>query len=275
VIGTYHVALEAPRQLRLATTGAMVGHEREAGGYVRRRFLAEKVRDFAWAAGPFSQLTGTTAEGVRVRVSWLAPLTPADAQRSLDWALMAMPRYTQLFGTYPYSEVDVVLSPFTGFGGMEYPTLVMTVPAEHAVVHELAHQWWYGIVGDDEYGAPWLDEAFASYAEDLVTGSLDGLCTNLNQWGRDDARITNPMSYWVQHPEIYSLVVYQHGACSLWTLRQALGGPRFDAMLHAYADSHRFGFSTTADFQAAADAAAAQASPPVDLTSFWTSQRIG
>ena len=44
------------------------------------------------------------------------------------------------------------------FGGMEYPGFVLDLVSTNALTHELGHQWWYGIVGDDEYNTPWLDE---------------------------------------------------------------------------------------------------------------------
>jgi aminopeptidase N len=156
---------------------------------------------------------------------------------------------------------------------MEYPTLVMTVPLERAVVHELAHQWWYGLVGDDPWTAPWLDEGFASYAEQTLLGTLAATC-QATPWPSDAARITLGMDWWREHPRQYAPTVYSRGACALGALRERLGPHRFDTMLRAYADAHRFGFSTVADFKAAAEAAAAQTKPPIDLAPFWREQRI-
>ena len=56
------------------------------------------------------------------------------------------------------------------FGGMEYPGFVLDLVSTTALTHELGHQWFYGIVGDDEYNSPWLDEAFTDYATDLALG---------------------------------------------------------------------------------------------------------
>ena len=62
-------------------------------------------------------------------------------------------RSPQSFGTFPYPEMDVVLTSFAAFGGMEYPTIIFTNPSKITIAHELAHQYWYGIVGDDQYSA--------------------------------------------------------------------------------------------------------------------------
>ena len=75
-----------------------------------------------------------------------------------------MNTFAAAFGTFPYPEMDVVLTSFASFGGMEYPTIIFTNPGKLTISHELAHQYWYGIVGDDEFSAPWLDESFATWS---------------------------------------------------------------------------------------------------------------
>jgi hypothetical protein len=274
VVGSYDVTLDVPDSLVLATTGARARSQRLPGQRRRDRFVARQVRDFAWVAGRLHELDARSEDGVRVRVWYDGATSDVLARDALGWARSAMHRLGSAYGPYPYSEVDVVLVPFTAFGGMEYPTLVMTNAIQPVIEHELAHQWWYGIVGDDEYTAPWLDEAFATFAQGALDGSLETYCGELaGDWGTADARVSGSMAYFSQHPAIYGLVVYRQGACALADLRQRLGGERFDAMLRAYADAHRFGLSTTADFVAAVDAAAAQA-PAIDLGSFWAEHRI-
>lgn len=48
--------------------------------------------------------------------------------------------------------------------------LVAPPNEEGPVVHELAHQWWYGVIGNNEYADPWLDESFAVYASNPPLG---------------------------------------------------------------------------------------------------------
>ena len=74
-------------------------------------------------------------------------------------AKAALVAHAGRFGAYPYGEVDVVLDNNFWFGGMEYPGFVLDLVSSTALAHELGHQWFYGIVGDDEYTTPWLDEA--------------------------------------------------------------------------------------------------------------------
>jgi hypothetical protein len=88
--------------------------------------------------------------------------------------------YGLWFGEYPYEKVTVVDPAWSGraAGGMEYPTLftagsrLFTRPSMHSpegvVVHECGHQFWYGLVGSNEFEAAWMDEGFNSYTDSEV-----------------------------------------------------------------------------------------------------------
>ncbi len=88
--------------------------------------------------------------------------------------------YGLWFGEYPYEGITVVDPPWGGraAGGMEYPTLFTsgtnlgTTPDMHApesvTVHEAGHQFFYGLVGNNEFEAAWIDEGLNSYADSEV-----------------------------------------------------------------------------------------------------------
>jgi aminopeptidase N len=156
---------------------------------------------------------------------------------------------------------------------MEYPQLVMEVPSTFVTAHELGHQWWFGIVGDDEYNDPWLDEAFASYATDLYFGDHGSYC-NLINWPSRSARITNSMAYWDAHPTEYGTVVYNKGPCALHSLGARLGLGVMATFIRDYAVEHALGFSTNPEFMDEAQAVADGLPTPIDLTPFWRHWRI-
>ncbi len=87
--------------------------------------------------------------------------------------------FTRIYGEYPYRELEIVATP-TSAGGVEYPGIIainqtLYVPGEKlsgmrsedlvesVVVHEVAHDWFYNMVGNDQGREPWLDEAMAQY----------------------------------------------------------------------------------------------------------------
>ncbi|MCA9003211.1 MAG: hypothetical protein KDB61_14910, partial [Planctomycetes bacterium] len=101
-------------------------------------------------------------------------------ERHYEATAAALFFYGLWFGEYPYEAVTVVDPAWgaSGAGGMEYPTLFtagtsrFTSPAmyrpESVTVHEAGHQFWYGLVGNNEYEAAWMDEGFNSYTDSEV-----------------------------------------------------------------------------------------------------------
>ena len=271
VAGEYRVTLTVPAALSTPTTGTLITQTSNPDGTQTRSYSASNVRDFEWAAGALHEIDARDSAGVLVRV-WYMPayVDNADAGDMLAVAVDSMNTYSADFGAYPYPEVDVVLT-WLGYG-MEYPTIVFTIPRTFYVSHELAHQWWYGIVGDDQYDSPWLDESFASWSETLPYYQYS--CDGAYPWPSDGTRITKSMSYWARHADDY-WVVYEQGACALADAADHLGFDRLIGLLHDYAQAHWFGFSTTADFKSAIEAAAAQSAPGWDVDAFWREWRIG
>lgn len=107
----------------------------------------------------------------------LAPEHASQGWRYFDAACTALFFYGLWYGPYPYEHITVVDPPWGAgaAGGMEYPTLftggtrLFTFPTmrspESVTVHEAGHQFWYGLVGNNEFEAAWLDEGFNSYSQ--------------------------------------------------------------------------------------------------------------
>ncbi|AOR36416.1 peptidase [Streptomyces fodineus] len=264
----FKVTLDHPSNLLVPATGTSTDTPGSSGRTVTTA-TASKVRDFAWAAGPFSKISGTSSAGVAVNVYSVSGISSSSAQSMLSTAKTAVDAHAARFGAYPYGELDAVLDNNYWFGGMEYPGFVLDVVSTTALTHEIGHQWWYGIVGDDEYNSPWLDEAFTDYATDLALGKTGSNCWNSVSWASGAEKITNSMAYWDAHSSRYSTVVYGYGKCALHDLRRVLGDTAMAKLMKDYATAHWYGVSTTAEFKAAA-----QAATSTDLTSFWTQHRI-
>ncbi|WP_026421145.1 putative Ig domain-containing protein [Actinokineospora inagensis] len=266
VISDFDVTLVHPSSLLIPATGTST--DTVNGTTTTTRATASKVRDFAWGAGPFSHVSGTSPKGVRVNVYGASGIATSDLNSMLNLSKDAIDVHSGRFGDYPYGEVDVLLDNNYWFGGMEYPGFVMDLVSTTALPHELAHQWWYGIVGDDEYNSPMLDESFTDYATDLyrgITGSGCGIT-----WQSSAEKLTDSMAYWDAHSSRYSTVIYGYGKCMLHDLRRLIGDTAMANLLKSYAQSHWYGVSTVAEFKAAAQAAAGS----TNLTSFWTQHRV-
>jgi aminopeptidase N len=158
------------------------GYSVFGGGELRREgerwiFDLQAGRDFAAFAGRNYAESEGQSGGVRVISVYRREHAEAGLA-ALEIAEQAMAVYQGRYGPYPYDTFTV----FEGdlYGGMEYSGIVSVgavfyrdyggtaqevLPA--LVAHELAHQWWYGVVGNDQVHAPWLDEALARYSEVL------------------------------------------------------------------------------------------------------------
>jgi hypothetical protein len=276
----WSVQLDLPRRLAAATTGTVTRRSSLPNGM--RRLVAEApvARDFAIALGRFAVESQATSGGVRLRYFRVPGESSARARASLRVARAAVETYTSWYGPAGVPEIDLVPGPGTigGFGaGMEYPGLVLIADQAPIVAHELAHQWWYSLVGGDQWRSPWLDESFAEFSSRRLPASVvprDGLdCKPANPvrpFG--GALLTESMRHWdAAGASAYYREVYLGGTCALRSLEHDLGPAATTAFLRSYVDAHRWGVVTTADFVAALRAAAP---PGYDVDAFLRRARI-
>lgn len=169
----YDVTLSAPSRIKIASTGTVI-ETSLSNGTATYRIVTGPVRDFAIAASERFGLTSATRDGVTVNVWSYGGDTVAD-QAALDYAFASLRIFGDVFGPYPFSEVDVVEAPIAA-GGIEYPGLIFILNDiwstdnpffERVVVHEMGHQWWYSMVGNDQVTEPWLDEGLTEYSVEV------------------------------------------------------------------------------------------------------------
>jgi hypothetical protein len=248
---SWDATLRLPAGLRAATTGAVVS-ETVVGA--ERHLVAHtgQARDFALAVGRL-RLLQATARGVLVRV-FAAPRTPF-VGRSLGTARRAVRSLGRRLGPYDSSELDVLLirgAFFGGGAGMEYPELVFSLPDPEVVAHEVAHQWWYGLVGNNQYSEPWLDESLASYEDDRLHPRYN-FCRPRRPFEfvartRRGIPLDATMRLFERRPvDAYAEVVYLGGSCALQALERDIGRTRMTAILRLLQTRFRHGVMTKGD----------------------------
>jgi len=226
------------------------------------RFQLAAARSFAWSASEqMVVLTGTAG-----KVNLFASVYPEDktaGQTALQTMGQAVQTYSDLFGEYDHPSLTLVEGNF--FDGMEYDGLVFLDQnyfknyaggAEAYLVtltaHETAHQWWYGLVGNDQAMEPWLDESLATYSELLFyqrqyPGEVDWWWNyRVNRFAPKGWVNSTIYDYDAFRP--YVNAVYLRGVQFLQTLRTQLGDPVFLAFLKDYATRYRHGWVSGADF---------------------------
>ena len=183
----YDVRLTVPTGYEVAATGVEKGSA-DVGDSVTYTVTAPAVRDFVFSASSKFSVGSETDDGVRVNVWYKDDYISADMTEVVQYthiaAKNALAAFGEAFGRYPYEELDIVLTPMTAGGGMEYPNLIQIgedmfiyghkdnpnggakyYDLQITVAHEVGHQWFMGIVGSDSGLQPWQDESITSYTE--------------------------------------------------------------------------------------------------------------
>jgi len=252
----YSLDVTIPEGYQLASTAA--DHEaradRSVHGSVTYHLKAENVRDFALVVmdKTYRKLETRTGDTL-VRTWWRAGDDAEQARLQHEAAWKSLAYFGGQFGSYPYAEYDVVRTGGS-INGMEYPALIFIdgrnfqpvgTSTPFTVVHETAHQWFYGIVGNNQWEEAWLDEGLAEYASyaflrgydpelafqlglyRLVHGTLEHEYAErqLAVWQDLDAFPDN---------QSYSALVYSRSFVMLSLLKDAWGEERLHAVLRRH-----------------------------------------
>ncbi|MBM7806000.1 hypothetical protein JOD57_001837 [Geodermatophilus bullaregiensis] len=241
------VSVSAPGELTVLMTGDQ--DEPSAADDGRRTWTAHEpvARDVSVAAGRFRTATLTTDGGVEITAGVL-PGAGVGPGELADQAAEEVTALAERFGAFPYDTLTVPLLPDAG-GGIEYPSSVLLAGASRVVLeHEVAHMWFYGMVGNSQFRDPWLDEALATYAESSVgeRGSPGPLDRALAVPGDVGAAMDG-----FEDTGTYVDVVYGKGGAALLAAREAAGAEAFDAALRCYVRANAWTVATPDDLAAA------------------------
>jgi len=264
--GIFSVKIRVPERYKTAATGFLADTPKIENGMKTYHYYADDVHDFAWAASPDfiyyeESYAAKGIPGVRIKL-YLDPLHAHLRERYMHAAKSALAKYAEWYGAYPYSTLSIVVPPkgAGGAGGMEYPTLITAASAEEenpdftlerTVVHEIGHQYWYGMVATNEYEEAWLDEGFTSYAEDKVMDAIYGIAPNLpveSVWLTDPAPLDQP-SWKFRNHEHYAENVYLRAKLVLLGIERRAGERKMRNILRTYFQTYKFRHPSARDFQ--------------------------
>lgn len=163
-MANYTVSILAPVNYKVASSGDR-STSQDINEMTKHNFTAKNIRDFAMVMSTkFEKLTQQVGD-TTVEYYFYSDRSPND---SLIAAADSIKTFGSLIAAYPYKTYTVVETDIC-FAGMEYPMLSMVaggqskVNCETAIIHETAHQWWYGVVGNDQIRNGWMDEGLAEY----------------------------------------------------------------------------------------------------------------
>lgn len=270
-VALYRVEVTAPLDQVVVTSGSTLKRVEPGDGTATTTSVSGPMRDFAIVMSSDFVTSTAMVDGVLV-TSYTLAQDVEGGRRALGYATDALRVFGEMFGSYPYAEFDVVQTP-TAAGGIEYPGMAIIAQRlydeeggyfEFVVVHETAHQWWYGLVGGDQVDEPWLDEALTQYSTSLYFEELAGprvaeevrrtafeeRYEDLVSEGRD-APVGQPVQAFSN--EDYGPVVYGKGPLFFQALRDEVGDDAFAAILRAYLNRYRYGIATPEGFLSLAE----------------------
>jgi hypothetical protein len=284
-VAFYQVHLTAPADQVVATSGSIVQTKDNGDGTRTWVAAAGPMRDFYIAMSADYQVASETVDGTQVN-SYYRSAQAEGGKLALQYAVDALRLYSQDFGPYPYTQLDVIATPTTA-GGIEYPGAIVVAqklydrPGEFfevATAHEVGHQWWYGMVGSNQIDEPWLDESLTSYTEYIYYQAIEGQSAadvvkrqvfeapyqQAVEDGRDRA-VAGPVASFSDRD--YGAIVYGKGPLFFDAVRARIGDQAFFAALRSYLTAHRYGIAHANDLIQAFDNASPQKID--DLYNFW------
>jgi hypothetical protein len=234
-------------------------------------FVQDSIHDFAWFADKRFSVERSEVilpKSGRKVTTWLYEVAPKSSSVLLvDTSVLF---YSAMLGEYPYSDVSVAVTPLVSGAGMEYPMITnVTDAGRQVIMHEVGHNWLYGILASNEREYPWMDESINNYYETRSAENEDykpfesltlstimrfggdgykGLETRylLGARKNEDQACFLPSVAYTDYN--YGAIIYGKASTAFHYLQRYLGDSTFDAMMQAYYEKWKFKHPLPDDF---------------------------
>lgn len=228
-------------------------------------------RDFAFALTKLSKKSQTVS-GTTINV--YGPASRAAVTTSaLAAAVAALPIFNTNIGQYPYKELDIISVDAGDFWGIEFPGFVLIEQDQYTnnpnfeplIVHEVGHQWFYNVIGNDVQRDAFVDEGLTNYTELLYSQARNrptAATETLTYWRDDlaalraagnDAVVDQPMS--AMTDDQYTTLSYSKAALYIHAVRLQIGEAAFATALKGYFTASKYRIVDGPAFRSAAESA--------------------
>ena len=267
-IANYRLKFIFPKKYMICSTGEISLLQND--DKICANMKANAVRDFAICLSCDSNVTSRNVAGVNLQ--FVSNRKSDENVKYLEISAKALEFFNKNFGKYPFKTLTVVSTPFI-YGGMEYPNIVFIsdsiddeIERLKVIVHEIAHQWWYGLVGNDETREAWLDESLSEYStalffehnpqygltyDDFVGDALSSYLLYVDVISTLKGEVNTKMDlpvYEYQNDYEYSYMVYVKGVIMFDSLKTMVGEKKILAGFRKYFSSNKFKIAHKKDF---------------------------
>ncbi len=251
-IANFTVNITTPKEYQVVATGDEVVTETENNKTTS--FSARLVRDFAFCVGnKYKKMTYTGQSGVEINMFYYSDLK--NIQPLLEVAEKSISFFNEKIGTYPYHKLDIVETGLPFPSGMEYPQIIFIDSSYFrservfkSLTHEICHQWFYNIIGNDQIREAWLDEGISSLLQEFLfyddyqldaemKSQYETLQENLKEAG--NTKLSDDLSVYSSWAE-YHNVHYLRAKLMFYSLKVKMGDEKFYEFLKQYYTKYSF-----------------------------------
>ncbi len=263
-VSDYDVTITYPNSYILASTGNQKTQNFEL--VKKTNILAQCVRDFGMVLSKeFQQKSGVIDDDLTVNYYYY---NDENCDQTLEFVKKVMTFFEEKIGKYPYSQISVVKTNFV-HGGMEYPNMVLISDNiiddetyELVIVHELLHQWWYCVVGNNQFDYGWIDEGLTEFCtvyfyekhpdynrtmSEMISSATKSYKTFAKVYesvqGSVDTSMNRPLDEFATEPE-YVYNTYVKGTLMFSTIYDLVGEKRFVNALKYYYENNLYKIAT-------------------------------
>ncbi|MEA1962316.1 MAG: M1 family metallopeptidase [Bacillota bacterium] len=255
-VGDYIVEVNIPENYQIASTGQIVASDYQDDGRSIMVVRAEEVRDFCLLVMYDYDKAQETINGVNINCIFPSE-GEEEAEKVLQQTGQILQFYSETFGPYPLGAFTVAYVPMEGFQGMEHAGIIFLQEellqnkneANHKIfllAHEIAHQWWFGMVGNDQIQEPWLDEGLANWSAHLFMREMKEIETHSWQTKSKSMVLNQELSNMQNRTQYYN-TAYRAGEAFWVGLEKEIGYENVIKILRAYLSRYRNSVATTSD----------------------------
>ena len=264
-VANFEVDFKCPEKYKVASSGE-INEEKCDGGIKSINLTSKVMRDFAIVCSEKFEIKEKDVDGTKLLYYYYNDENP---EQSLQTCEKSLKTFEEMIGDYPYPTMSVVEANFV-HGGMEYPGLIYISDSlssyeeyTNVIVHEMAHQWWYGMVGNNEYSSSWLDEGLTEYStalfyeknpeynktvKDIAKNNWKSYALFIsiyeNVLGEVDTSMDRELNQYGSETE-YVYVSYVKGMLLFDSVREVIGQEKFEKAMKLYFEENKYKVATS------------------------------